>query len=69
MKVKVGMWMMEQNKRTCIICDRPKAEGIMIYTQFICLDCEQEMVQTDVLDAKYPIFISRMRQAWFKKDA
>ncbi len=61
--------MMEQANRTCIICDRPKAEGIMIYTQFICLACEHEMVQTDVFDDNYPMYVSRMRKAWFKKDA
>ncbi|CAM3674194.1 sigma factor G inhibitor Gin [Marinicrinis lubricantis] len=53
----------------CIICDGDKKEGIHIYTSFICLDCEKEIVGTDVLDLKYPFFIRQLKQIWWQKDA
>jgi uncharacterized protein (DUF983 family) len=53
----------------CIICEQPKLYGIMICSEFICEDCESEMIQTDVLDEKYPFFIHQMRQIWYRKNA
>ncbi|WP_199623824.1 sigma factor G inhibitor Gin [Paenibacillus alkalitolerans] len=53
----------------CIICEQKRREGITICSEFICSDCETEMVRTDVKDAKYPFFISQMRRIWYKKDA
>lgn len=59
----------EMKTYTCIICDQPKPDGIMICSEFICDACESEMVQTDVLDAKYPFFIHRMNKIWYKMNA
>lgn len=56
-------------EQPCIICSRLKAEGIRIYKAFICIDCEAEMVKSDVRDAKYPFFVHRMKRAWLDKDA
>ncbi|TDF91619.1 inhibitor of sigma-G Gin [Paenibacillus piri] len=53
----------------CIICGQNKEQGIIIISEFICEDCEHEMVQTDVMDAKYPFFILQMKQILYKKDA
>ncbi|MEI7027702.1 sigma factor G inhibitor Gin [Paenibacillus sp. y28] len=61
--------MEQQNENTCIICDQKKGHGIRVYTEFICDDCEAEMVKTDVVDAKYPFFIHQLRRIWYKKDA
>lgn len=47
---------------TCIVCGQPKEQGIHIVNEFICLDCESEMVQTKVEDEKYPFFVHRLRQ-------
>jgi hypothetical protein len=58
-----------QTHNCCIICGQTKEQGIIIITQFICEDCEHEMVQTDVMDAKYPFFIHQMKQILYKKDA
>lgn len=60
---------MEQEERSCIICKQKKREGIKIYTQWICIACEHEIVQTDAKDPKYPFFIDRMKQIWYKRDA
>ncbi len=54
---------------TCIICEQVRHEGIMICSEFICVDCEKEMVRTDVKDAKYPFFINQMKRIWYKRDA
>jgi hypothetical protein len=53
----------------CIICGQTKEHGILIISEFICEDCEHEMVQTDVMDAKYPFFIHQMKQIFYKKHA
>lgn len=53
----------------CIICGQTKEHGILIISEFICEDCEHEMVQTDVMDAKYPFFIRQMKQIFYKKHA
>ncbi|PZE19178.1 sigma factor G inhibitor Gin [Paenibacillus xerothermodurans] len=53
----------------CIICGQKKEHGIMIITEFICDECEHEMVQTDVKDAKYSFYIHQMKRIFYKKDA
>jgi len=54
---------------TCAICELQREEGIRIATSFICSSCEDEMVNTDVLDEKYVYFIAQMRHIFLKKDA
>jgi hypothetical protein len=60
-----------QNEWTpsCMICGQMKENGIMIISEFICEECEQEMVNTDVSDVKYPFFIHQMKQILYKKNA
>lgn len=53
----------------CIICGKMNQQGIHIITQFICESCEAEIVNTEVIDAKYPHFIRQLRGLWFKQDA
>ena len=53
----------------CMICERQQVEGLRIVEEFICVDCERELVQTEVSDAKYPFFIHRMKQMWQRKNA
>lgn len=53
----------------CMICEQQKEQGIMILSEFICDDCEAEMVHTDVKDEKYPFFIRQMRRISLKMDA
>ncbi|MEW9672653.1 sigma factor G inhibitor Gin [Ammoniphilus sp. 3BR4] len=55
---------MESNPKHCIVCEETGKEGISIWEAFICQSCEQEMVQTDVMDAKYPFFIEKMKNIW-----
>lgn len=48
----------------CIVCTEPKERGIRIYQQFLCEECEREIVKTDVSDEKYAHYIERMKQIW-----
>ncbi|MFD2671567.1 sigma factor G inhibitor Gin [Marinicrinis sediminis] len=61
--------MKAEHRETCIICEQSKAEGINIYASFICADCEEEIVGTDVQDVKYPFFIRQLKNIWLKQDA
>jgi hypothetical protein len=53
----------------CIICGEPKESGIRICSQFICAECEAEIVRTDALDVRYPFFINRMKRIWYKESS
>ena len=53
----------------CMICGQEKTEGIVIVDQFICSGCEQEMVHTEVNDAKYPFFIHQLKRLWMQLQA
>ncbi|WP_139990478.1 sigma factor G inhibitor Gin, partial [Paenibacillus paridis] len=44
-------------------------QGIRIVSGFICETCEEEMVRTDVKDAKYPFFIHQMKQIFLGENA
>lgn len=46
----------------CTVCNKPKEQGIVIVSSFICADCEHEIVRTDVQDGKYSFFISQLKQ-------
>ncbi|GGK36278.1 hypothetical protein GCM10010965_31560 [Caldalkalibacillus thermarum] len=56
-------------KRTCVICTKPKSEGIFIWHHFICRQCEEEIVACEVTDERYPFFIHQLRKIWFKEHA
>lgn len=57
-----------QTGKKCIVCSRERMEGISITQQFICRDCEGEMVSTDVHEEKYPFFIRQMKKIWVKEN-
>lgn len=48
----------------CIVCHEPKSEGMMVLDEFICGDCEQEIIQTNVEDKKYPYFVHQLKSIW-----
>lgn len=69
---RTGDWMDDAERndgKTCIICGQDKENGIVIVSEFICEECEAEMVRTDVRDARYPFFIHQMKRIWYQKDA
>lgn len=50
--------------QTCIVCQREKGTGIHICGQFLCTDCEREIVASDVADVNYSYYIECMKQIW-----
>ncbi len=48
----------------CIICSEQKTQGIRICEQWICTDCEREIVCTDVGDVRYHFFVEAMKKIW-----
>lgn len=48
---------------TCIICEEHKTKGFHLYHSFICLNCENEIVQTNTNDPKYQYFIEKLKKA------
>lgn len=53
----------------CIICGSTGKDGIRVISEFICEECEMEIVRTDVQDAKYPFFIHQLKRIWYPKNA
>lgn len=49
----------------CIICHRSKFIGIRVCGQFICNECEREIVKTDVSDPRYFNYVEGMKRIWF----
>ncbi|WP_449538305.1 sigma factor G inhibitor Gin [Ferdinandcohnia sp. Marseille-Q9671] len=47
---------------TCIICEQEKKNGIHLYTRFICMDCEQDIIHTETNDPKYQFYLDRLRK-------
>lgn len=64
--VEVDWMKLNTNKdpdgETCVICEQKKEKGIHIYTQFICNECEKELVSTETNDEKYKHYINQMRK-------
>ncbi|WP_067933460.1 sigma factor G inhibitor Gin [Alicyclobacillus kakegawensis] len=48
--------------RRCIICDRPREIGIVVWGQFICAECEQEIVSTDTSELRYQYYVQRLKR-------
>lgn len=51
-------------KVACFVCTEEKEVGMFIWGHFLCRECEGEMIQTEVHDAKYPFFIKQMSKIW-----
>lgn len=54
----------ELEPHVCMICEQTGKEGIHILSQFICLECERDIVNTGVDDDLYEYFVERMRALW-----
>ncbi|HHY75069.1 MAG TPA: carnitine--CoA ligase [Bacillus bacterium] len=47
---------------TCVICEQKKENGIHIYTQFICNECEQEIISTETNNEKYKYYLNQLKK-------
>ncbi|RDU34822.1 sigma factor G inhibitor Gin [Neobacillus piezotolerans] len=50
-------------KELCVVCEKNKAQGIHLYTSFICSECEREMISTETNDPKYRYYLKQLRKA------
>ncbi|MDQ0216222.1 hypothetical protein J2S13_002662 [Oikeobacillus pervagus] len=46
----------------CIICELEKLRGIHLYTSFICLDCEKDMIHTETGEPNYQYYIRKLKK-------
>ena len=60
---------MNSNEQCCTICGKSSTAGLHIVKSFICSSCEQEIVNIDVKDERYPFFVSRMKTIFYKPNA
>jgi hypothetical protein len=58
--------MTERQGGTCMVCSQEKELGIRIFSHFLCTECEREIVNTDVGDARYSFYIDRMKKIWLE---
>ena len=47
---------------TCIVCETNKQLGIHLYTEFICTDCEKDMINTNTDDPKYQYYLKQLKK-------
>lgn len=53
-----------QTETACIVCREENKRGIMIFGKFLCMECEQDIVATDVSDPRYAYYIECMKEIW-----
>ena len=44
---------MKLQSEVCIVCETKRKEGIYVYNNLICYECEKDMVNTETDDPKY----------------
>jgi hypothetical protein len=47
---------------TCIVCEQSKEKGIHLYTSFICIECEKEIIDTQTNHPKYKFYLEQLRK-------
>ena len=52
---------------TCIICENVKYKGIHLYTEFICMECEKDILQTSTDDPKYKYYVQQLKKITIPK--
>ncbi|MFD0829559.1 sigma factor G inhibitor Gin [Neobacillus sp. M.A.Huq-85] len=50
------------HEETCVICDQLKPKGIHLYTSFICMECEKDLINTETSDPKYKYFLKQLKK-------
>ncbi|AST08048.1 inhibitor of sigma-G, Gin family protein [Anoxybacillus flavithermus] len=49
-------------KETCIVCDEQNKKGIHVFHHFICMDCHNNLIQTETNDEKYKFYVDRLKR-------
>ncbi|PFJ09310.1 carnitine--CoA ligase [Bacillus cereus] len=53
---------MKLQSEICIVCEAKKEEGIHVYHNLICYECERDMVNTETNDPKYIHYLKQLRK-------
>ncbi|HDR7795042.1 TPA: sigma factor G inhibitor Gin [Bacillus luti] len=53
---------MKSQSEICIVCETKREEGIHVYNNFICYECEKDMVNTETNDPKYIYYLKQLRK-------
>ncbi|HDR8186116.1 TPA: sigma factor G inhibitor Gin [Bacillus thuringiensis] len=53
---------MKVQNEVCIVCETERKEGIYIYNNLICYECEKDMVNTETNDPKYIYYLKQLRK-------
>jgi hypothetical protein len=51
-------------EKRCLICGEGEGEGLHISGEFICLRCEQRIVESKVSDRQYDRFRQSLKVLW-----
>jgi Inhibitor of sigma-G Gin len=57
-----SLFAQSQFERKCVICDQFKPKGIHLYTSFICVECEKDLIHTETTDPKYKYFLKQLKK-------
>ena len=53
---------MKSQNEVCIVCETERKEGINVYNNLICYECEKDMVNTETNDPKYIYYLKQLRK-------
>ncbi|MBZ4221193.1 sigma factor G inhibitor Gin [Bacillus wiedmannii] len=53
---------MKAQNEVCIVCETERKEGIYVYNNLICYECEKDMVNTETNDPKYIYYLKQIRK-------
>ncbi|HDR7915818.1 MULTISPECIES: sigma factor G inhibitor Gin [Bacillus] len=53
---------MRAQNEVCIVCETERKEGIYVYNNLICYECEKDMVNTETNDPKYIYYLKQLRK-------
>ena len=58
---------MKLQSEVCIVCETKRKEGIYVYNNLICYECEKDMVNTETDDEIYTLFkaTSKLEVSYF----
>ena len=53
---------MKSQNEVCIVWETERKEGIYVYNNLICYECEKDMVNTETNDPKYIYYLKQLRK-------
>lgn len=48
--------------KICIVCDEQNKKGIHVFDHFICMDCHNDLIQTETSEEKYKFYVDRLKK-------